>query len=338
LSQTDGPAFTCAGADCQIATLPNGATATFLLNFTAGASGGVIENTVTISSDSPELNPTDNSASSAPITVTGTFTPPPTCDLKVTAPAPVTLFTGPSATACGVVVSDLDATLGTGTATATCAVSDVTRSGVPAGNLFPVGETTVTYGATDAVFEEASANQIVTVVDNTPPAITCPQNMTLEPTCPTGAVASWMEPVGTDNCPDSATTAQTAGPADGSLFPIGTTSVVYTVTDAAGNHVSCSFTVTVLTVAATYQNLQTSIGASSLSGPQKQGLLPKLDASLAAFNRGQTNAACNQLTAFVGLVQDDVASGILSAAQGQAWIDSAAHIGNTIGCTTNPCS
>jgi hypothetical protein len=51
-------------------------------------------------------------------------------------------------------------------------VSAVTRSGVPAGNVFPVGNTTVTYSATDAAGHTVSATQVVTVVDNTAPVIT----------------------------------------------------------------------------------------------------------------------------------------------------------------------
>ena len=91
----------------------------------------------------------------------------------VTAPGPVTLYTGPDATTCGVTVSNLDTTFGTGSATDNCPnVGAVTRSGVPAGNVFPVGPTTLTYSATDAHGNTGSATQVVTVVDNTPPVIT----------------------------------------------------------------------------------------------------------------------------------------------------------------------
>ena len=102
-------------------------------------------------------------------TVTVTDNTPPI----VTAPAAVTLYTGVGATSCSVTVSNLDATLGTGTATDNCpGVGAITRSGVPAGNQFPVGNTVVTYSATDAHGNTASATQTVTVVDNTAPVIT----------------------------------------------------------------------------------------------------------------------------------------------------------------------
>jgi uncharacterized protein DUF11/HYR domain-containing protein len=337
LSQNSGPSFTCNGADCRIASFLNGAEATFTLNFTAGNSGGVMQNTATVSSDTPELNPKDNSSTSPPVEV-GTTGPPPTCHLVVTAPPSVTLFTGPGAPSCAVTVNNLDATLGTGSATDNCdLVGGVTRTGVPSGNMFPVGVTTLTYAASDTEGNTSSAIQQVTVVDNTPPNITCPANLTLEPTCPSGAVAMWTAPVGTDNCP-GATTVQTAGPGSGSVFPIGTTSVAYKVSDAAGNQASCGFNITVLTVQATMQKLEASINASSLKGPQKLGLLPKLVAANDAINRGNTKAACNVLSTFINSVQKDVAKGDVPAAQGQAWIDSATHVRNTIGCTSNPCS
>ncbi len=112
---------------------------------------------------------------------------------------------------------------------------------------FPKGNTTVTWTATDAVGLTATATQIVTVVDNIPPSVTCPANISVSATSVAGAVVTYSAPVGTDNCP-GATTTLTAGLPSGSTFPIGTTTVTYTVTDAAGQSVSCSFTVTVTCV------------------------------------------------------------------------------------------
>jgi len=256
----------------------------------------------------------------------------------VTAPGPVTLFTGPGTTSCGVTISNLDATLGTGSAEDNCSgVGAVSRSGVPSGNVFPVGDTTITYSATDAHGNTAQAMQVVTVIDNTAPSITCPANITLEPTCPNGAAASWVAPTGSDNCSGAATT-QTAGPASGTVFPIATTSITYTVTDAYGNSTSCSFTVTVLTPQTVVQNLMTAVSGSSLTGTQKNGLLAKLTATLDAINQGKTNVACNKLSDFVNNVHTLISHGDLSAAQGNAWINSANHVRNTIGCTTLPCS
>src|SRR5439155_854451 len=127
------------------------------------------------------------------------------------------------ATSCGTVVSD--ATLGSASASDNCpGIGAISRTGVPSGNSFPVGDTTVNYSVTDAHGNSSSATQTVTVIDNTPPVISCPSNITLEPTCPSGAVGNYTTPVGTDNCPGAVTT-RTAGLASGSVFPIGTTTV-----------------------------------------------------------------------------------------------------------------
>jgi uncharacterized repeat protein (TIGR01451 family) len=344
------------------------------------------------------------------VTVTESPAVPPT----ITAPADVSANTGPGATICGTVVSD--ATLGTAIANDNCPGVTVTRTGVPAGNVFPVGNTTVTYKATDASGNFVTDTQIVTVVDNTVPTVSCPTNIvvsndpglcsavvtfsvtaadncpgvtvatdiasgstfakgvttvnatatdaagniatcsftvtvndtenpviscpssiTLEPTCPTGAIATYTAPVGTDNCP-GATTARTAGGASGTVFPIGTTTVTHTVTDASGNTASCSFTVTVLTPQAVIENLITSVNASSLTGTQKNGLLAKLNAALSAINGGQQNVACNKLSEFVNNVGNLISQGSLTEAQGNAWISSANHVRNTIGCTNLGCS
>jgi hypothetical protein len=279
---------------------------------------------------------TDAAGNSASVIQLVTVTESPAIPPTITAPADVVAYTGPGATSCGTVVSD--ATLGTVIANDNCSLASVTRTGVPAGNAFPVGTTTITYRATDASGNFTEDTQVVTVIDNTPPVISCPASITLEPTCPSGAVATWTPPVGTDNCAGAVTT-RTAGGAPGSVFTIGTTTVTYSVTDAHGNGpVSCSFTVTVLTPQAVIQNLQAAVNASSLTGTQKNGLLAKLSAALQGINNNQPNVACPKLSDFINSVQNLVSQGNLSSATGNSWISSANHVRNTIGCTSLPCS
>ncbi|HSK62871.1 MAG TPA: DNA/RNA non-specific endonuclease, partial [Pyrinomonadaceae bacterium] len=85
--------------------------------------------------------PATSAEATVSITVNDTVAP------AITAPANVTANTGAGATACGAVVTDAD--LGTATATDNSGSVSVARSGVPPGNVFPVGTTTVTYTATD---------------------------------------------------------------------------------------------------------------------------------------------------------------------------------------------
>jgi hypothetical protein len=131
---------------------------------------------------------------------------------------------------------------------------------------------------------------------------------------------------------------RTAGPASGSVFPVGTTTVTHTATDIHDNTASCSFTVTVLTPQAVIQNLIASVQASSLTGTQKNGLLAKLNSALEAINQNKINVACNKLSDFVNNVSTLVSHGDLSAAQGNAWISSANNVRNYLGCTNLPCS
>jgi hypothetical protein len=59
-----------------------------------------------------------------------------------------------------------------------------------------------------------------------------------------GAIVTYAAPVGSHPCLPITTT-RTAGPASGTLFPVGTTTVTYTARDNAGHATSCSFLVTV---------------------------------------------------------------------------------------------
>ena len=177
-------------------------------------------------------------ASSATETVTVNDTQPP----ALTVPATVTINTSATnLTACNLFVSD--ATLGTASANDNCTTVTVVGSGVPAGNLFPVGTTTITYSAKDLVGNITTATQLVTVLDKPPSVISCPANITTEFTSQSGAIVNFTLPTATDNC--GGTVSVTSSKASGSAFPIGVISVLLTAKDAAGNTTNCSFTVTV---------------------------------------------------------------------------------------------
>lgn len=105
-----------------------------------------------------------------------------------------------------------------------------------------------TFTATDASGNTASAVQTITVIDSTPPTISCPADITVYlplNSTDTSMVVNYTAPSGSDNC-SGATTTQTAGLASGASFPVGTTTNTFRVTDAVGNFAECSFTVTVL--------------------------------------------------------------------------------------------
>ena len=79
--------------------------------------------------------------------------------------------------------------------------------------------------------------------DVTPPVLTnCPINIPLT-TTGTTAVATWTAPTATDNC---VTPSVSSTYNSGFAFPIGSTTVVYTATDAKNNTVTCRFNINVV--------------------------------------------------------------------------------------------
>lgn len=159
----------------------------------------------------------------------------------ITAPSPVTKPTEPSASLCGVVISDAE--LGTPNVSDNCSGVTYSRTGVPSGNFFPVGTTTITYTALDLAGNTTTATQTVSVIDNTPPKLTLPNNI-INPTDPgqCSAVVSYTV-TATDNCPGMPPII--IDPPPGSVFPKGTTTVIVKATDASRNTATGTFTVTV---------------------------------------------------------------------------------------------
>ncbi|WP_225411387.1 ELWxxDGT repeat protein [Stigmatella hybrida] len=111
------------------------------------------------------------------------------------------------------------------------------------GALFSVGTTPVGVTATDAAGNTASCGFTVTVRDTTPPALTCPANLTVEATGAHGAAVDF--PVASASDAVTPSVALTYSPERGSPFALGSTEVSVTATDAAGNAASCTFSVTV---------------------------------------------------------------------------------------------
>ncbi|WP_198666921.1 HYR domain-containing protein [Taibaiella helva] len=163
-------------------------------------------------------------------------------------PSALTVYTGANAAGC-----EATATWTEPTATDNCTPSGNlvwTKSHHP-GDVFPAGITTVTYTATDAAGNtSATCSFDVAVIDNTVPTLSnCPatvQVSTGNSTTPCAAVATWIEPIATDNCTSSGNLVWTKSHQPGDVFPVGMTQVSYTATDAAGNvSATCTFNVVV---------------------------------------------------------------------------------------------
>ena len=154
----------------------------------------------------------------------------------ITAPGTVTVSSDPGS------CSATNVSLGTPITADNCGVQSVTND-APAS--YPNGNTTVTWTVTDIHGNTATATQTVTVNDTENPVINgTPSNITQSndpDQC--GAVVTWTPATVSDNCPGS-TISSDHQPGD--VFPIGTTTVTYTATDAHGNSAaSTSFTITV---------------------------------------------------------------------------------------------
>ncbi|MFN8165954.1 MAG: HYR domain-containing protein [Bacteroidia bacterium] len=102
---------------------------------------------------------------------------------------------------------------------------------------------TYSYTVTDDLGCQASCSSTINVVDNVFPTInSCPSNISLNTSGACNAIATWTAPTASDNC---AGVTLTSNYNSGDAFPIGTTTVTYTATDASNNVSTCSFTVTV---------------------------------------------------------------------------------------------
>src|SRR5690606_35134783 len=104
-------------------------------------------------------------------------------------------------------------------------------AGLPSGSEFPIGTTTNTYVVTDAAGNTATCSFTITVTDEEVPTISCPANINMNVDAGIcGAVVQFEMPEANDNS-GNVTVTQTAGPASGEVFPVGTTTVSFTATD-----------------------------------------------------------------------------------------------------------
>lgn len=215
------------------ATGPGGAVVDFGVSVHDAVDGTVAATATPASGFLFPLGPTTvhvSASDAAGNTATGTFT------------VTVVDTTRPTITAPAAISVEGNATGGvTGVALGTPTVSDIVDPAPTVTNnapaLFPLGQTTVTWTATDASGNYATATQVVTVVDTTRPTITAVGSLTVIVGSPSSALPS---PTVVDLVDPSPTVTNNA-PA---FFPPGNTLVTWTATDASDNFATATTTVT----------------------------------------------------------------------------------------------
>jgi hypothetical protein len=113
----------------------------------------------------------------------------------------------------------------------------------PPNTTFPITTTTVNCTASDPLGNKSTASFTVTVVDSYGPVFPSIPDYTVQATSAAGAVAPYPIPPATDQI--SGSRQVSCLPASGGIFPIGTTPVTCTSTDAASNQSQAKFNVIV---------------------------------------------------------------------------------------------
>ena len=228
-----------AGANC---------TATIVLTAPAVADNCTAPNSITLTNNAPTggIFPIGNTtvtwtatdASGNVSTATQTITVIDVTAPTLTTPVAMTATAGAGCTATVVLTAP--------TAADNCTGVTLTNN-APTGGIFPIGNTVVTWTATDAAGNTVTKTQLVTVTDTTAPVISTPVAMTATAGANCSAVVVLTAPTATDNCTSPVTLTNNA-PASG-LFPVGVTTVTWTATDASGNSSTRTQTVTVTSTA-----------------------------------------------------------------------------------------
>ena len=243
---------------------------------------------------------------------------------SITAPENITKGNDPGLATAVVAVGSPVASDNCGDVTVSSARNDGRAIDAP----YPVGITTITWTATDAAGNASSATQSVTVLDvEAPVFVAAPtfgpsasSDLRVNATSPAGAVVSF----GTNVTDNVKVTSLSCEPASGSVFPAGTTNVVCTAGDAAGNTSSKSFSVVVVGAKEQIAALTDMIREQlTLSNGTANPLINQLNS--AASEQGN---ACQKMSVFLNLLSKKS----ISAQDVETMTGAAADIMGALGC------
>jgi len=117
-------------------------------------------------------------------------------------------------------------------------VAEVTNDAPP---VFSLGDTTVTWTATDSSGNMANATQLVSVIDTTSPTISSAEDILLEAISPTENIVSFVAPLAQDFVSEVTITNDAPD-----TFPLGDSLITWTATDEAGNSASITQKITIV--------------------------------------------------------------------------------------------
>ena len=217
-----------------------------MTDVTVSASGGVAPysgaGTFTVNEGTYDYLITDNNGCTASTTITTTVVP------DVTAPTincPADAAVNTDSGVCEALIS-----IAAPTSSDNCSVASVINdyNGTSdASDTYPLGTTTVTWTVTDGSGNTANCSMDVTVTDTEDPSIACSADVAVNSdpgVCE--ALISIDPPTSSDNCSVASVVNDYNGTSDASdTYPLGTTTVTWTVTDGSGNTANCSIDVTV---------------------------------------------------------------------------------------------
>jgi uncharacterized repeat protein (TIGR01451 family) len=216
------------------------------------SNGADVRNTVKITSTTPDQNLNNNAASATVIVINS---------CNVTCPTSITRNS--DANQCGTTV-----TYAAPTTNGSCGTVNCTPA---SGSFFQRGTTIVNCSTNSG----PGCSFSVIVNDVQAPTISCPANVSAveNPTGSGVAVVNYPLPTTNDNCQG---VTPVCTPPAGSIFPVGSTTVTCTATDAGGNQASCSFNVMVqggppvllVTIAGGKPNLE--FGSNSPVSPRRK--------------------------------------------------------------------
>lgn len=210
---------------------------------------------------------------------------------SVTAPASVSTGNNPGLASAAVAVGSASAEDNCPNVTVSGARSD----GGALAAVYPVGMITITWTATDASGNSASATQTITVRDVEAPTISVPADFGVNATSPNGAVVTFAV-TAADNV---GVTALSCDHNSGTIFPTGYTSITCIASDAAGNSTSKTFGVEVVGAQQQMGDLIQYVLSLGLPNGTTNPLVNQLRA---AVRDGSDPQACKKMNDFISMV------------------------------------